>query len=132
VHLDGKGGFERNLDLVRTYLRRKRPGRTLVGAINDTAALAALRAFEEAGAADLCAVMGQNGIKESRMELRRRGSRLVGTVAYGEELIPLAVSMLEKKLLPDAVFVKHQLLTARNVDMVYPLDRQGTAESAKA
>jgi ribose transport system substrate-binding protein len=128
VHLDGKGGFERNFDLVRTQLRRRRPRKTLVGAINDTAALGALRAFEEAGATNLCAVMGQNGIKDARMELRRRGSRLVGTVAYfperyGDELIPLAISMLEKKPLPDAVFVKHQLLTARNVDLVYPLDQ---------
>lgn len=116
VRLDGKGGFERNFELVRRHLRLRKHRRTLVGAVNDMAALGALRAFEEAGAANLCAVMGQNGIKEARMELRRPGSRFIGTVAYlperyGEELIPLAMSMLEKKPLPDAVFAKHKLLT---------------------
>lgn len=127
THLDGKGGFERNLEQVRKHLRRGARGRTLVGAINDMAALAAVRAFEEAGAAQLCAAMGQNGTIEARSELRHRGSRLVGSVAYfperyGDEVIPLALGILQHKSLPSAVFVKHQLLTAENVDLCYPLD----------
>ena len=90
-------------------------------------ALAALRAFEEAGAGQHCAVIGQNAIREARNELRRPGTRLIGTVAYfperyGDELIPLALSMLEHKTVPPASFVKHQLLTPKNVDLVYPLD----------
>lgn len=132
THLDGKGGFERNLELVRKHLRRAPRRRTLIGAINDMAALGALRAFEEAGAANLCAAMGQNGIYEARMELRRRGSRLIGTVAYfperyGDEVIPLALGILQRKPLPSAVFVKHQLLTAENVDLLYPLDTRERA-----
>ena len=123
--LDGKGTFERSLDVVRRYLRRTRAKRTLVVAINDPSALGALRAFEEAGRSHLCAVMGQNAIREAREELRRTGTRLVGSVAYfperyGDELIPLALSILQKKPVPSAVFVNHQLVTPKNVGLLYP------------
>lgn len=129
VHLDGKGGFEQNLDTMRRYLRRVLPRRTLIGAINDMCALAALRAFEEAGAAQLCAVMGQNATIEARNELRRVRTRLIGSVGYfperyGDQLVPLALSILQKKPVPSAVFVKHQLITSKNVDLIYPLDRR--------
>ena len=132
AHLDGKGDFEQILGVVRRWLRRSSPRRTLVGTVNDMCALAALRAFEEAGAGKLCAVMGQNAIREARNELRRPGTRLIGTVAYfperyGDELIPLALNILEHKSLPPATFVKHQLLTSKNVDLVYPLDRPSGA-----
>jgi ribose transport system substrate-binding protein len=127
VRLDGRGSFDQVLDVMRKYLRRRRPRRTLVGTVNDVCALAALRAFEEAGAPEQCAVMGQNALRAARDELRRPGTRLVGSVAYfperyGEELIPLALNLLRKKPVPTALFVKHQLLTPRNVDLVYPLD----------
>jgi ribose transport system substrate-binding protein len=136
VHLDGKGDFEQILSVVRKWLHRGARRRTLVGTINDTCALAALRAFEEAGAANLCAVVGQNAILEARNELRRRGTRLVGTVAYfperyGDELIPLALSLLEGKNVPPATFVKHQFLTSKNVDLIYPLDQPGAVQTRK-
>lgn len=129
ARLDAKGGFERNLDIMRKFLRRTTPKRRLVGAVNDVAALAALSAFEEAGASKLCAVMGQNGIRDARRELRRHGTRLVGTVAYfperyGEDLLPLALTILQGKSVPPAVFVKHQLLTPKNVDLIYAHDHR--------
>ena len=128
VRLNGRGSFEQVLEVIRKYLRRRGTQRTLVGAVNDICALAALRAFEEAGSSQLCAVMGQNALREARAELRRPGTRLVGSVAYfperyGDELIPLALNILQKKPVPSTVFVKHQLLTPRNVDLVYPLDK---------
>jgi ribose transport system substrate-binding protein len=137
IHLDGKGDFEQILGVVRRWLRRNAPRRTLVGTVNDMCALAALRAFEEAGAGHLCAVIGQNAIREARNELRRPGTRLIGTVAYfperyGDELIPLALNMLEHKAVPPATFVKHQLLTSRNVDLIYPLDTVGGMSGLKS
>jgi len=77
----------------------------------------------------VCAVMGQNALRAARAELRRPGTRLIGSVAYfperyGDELIPLALNILRQKPVPAAIFVKHQLLTPRNVDLVYPLDKQ--------
>lgn len=127
VRLNGRGPFEQVLDVMRKFLRRRGPRRTLVGTVNDICALAALRAFEEAGALQQCAVMGQNALREARAELRRPGTRLVGSVAYfperyGEELISLALNILQQKPVPATTFVKHQLLTSRNVDLVYPLD----------
>lgn len=126
-HLDGKGDFDQILDVVRRFLRRSTLKRTLVGAVNDMCALAALRAFEEAGGGSLCAVIGQNAIREARQELRRPGTRLIGSVAYfperyGDELIPLSLAILQKKPTPAAVFVKHQLITSSNVRLIYPLD----------
>jgi ribose transport system substrate-binding protein len=126
VRLDGKGEFERSLDVVRRYLRRTTPQRTLVAAVNDPSALGALMAFEEVGRAHLCAVMGQNAIRDAREELRRPGTRLIGSVGYfperyGEELIPLALAILQKKPVPSAVFVKHQLITPMNVGLIYPV-----------
>ena len=129
VHLNGRGDFEQVLEVVRQYLRRSPPRRTLIGTVNDICALAALRAFEEIGASEKCAVVGQNAVRESRNELRRPGTRLVGTVAYfperyGDEIIPLALGILQKKSVPSTVFVKHQLITPRNVDLIYPLDER--------
>jgi ribose transport system substrate-binding protein len=132
AHLNGRGDFEQVLEVLRQYLRRSPTKRTLVGAVNDVCALAALRAFDEIGGRNLCAVMGQNAILEARNELRRPGTRLVGTVAYfperyGDEILPLALQILQKKALPSTIFVKHQLITPRNVDLIYPLDdRQET------
>jgi ribose transport system substrate-binding protein len=129
VHLNGRGDFEQVLEVVRQYLRRAPARRTLIGTVNDICALAALRAFDEVGASEKCAVVGQNAIRESRNELRRPGTRLIGTVAYfperyGDEIIPLALGILQKKSVPSTVFVKHQLITPRNVDLVYPLDER--------
>jgi len=129
THLDGKGEFEHSLDVVRKYLRRTPPKRTLVAAVNDPMALGALRAFEEAGRNHLCAVMGQNAIRAAREELRRPGTRLIGSVAYfperyGEELIPLALAILQKKPVPSSVFVKHELITPKNVGFIYPVQTE--------
>jgi ribose transport system substrate-binding protein len=42
---------------------------------------------------------------------------------YGDELIPLCLNILQNKPTPPAVFVKHQLITPKNVRLIYPLDR---------
>lgn len=127
IRLNGRDDYEEVLDVMRQYLRRAPARRTLVCAVNDICALAAVRAFEEAGRSEQVAVMGQNAISDARAELRRPGTRLVGSVAYfperyGDELISLALSILRKKSVPSTVFIKHQLITPRNVDLVYPLD----------
>ena len=128
LHLDGKGDFDQVLGVMRRFLRHHKMRRTLVGAVNDMCALAALRAIDEAGGSQMCAVMGQNAVRDARMELRRPGTRLIGSVAYfperyGDDLIPLALGILGKKPYPPATFVKHQLLTPKNVSLIYPLDR---------
>ncbi len=60
THLDGDGKLGNSFEAVRRHLRTSRSRRMLVGAINDPSALGALRAFQEAGRAACCAIMGQN------------------------------------------------------------------------
>jgi ribose transport system substrate-binding protein len=127
IWLDGNGQFGVSLDAVRQYLRQSRDRQVLIGAINDPSALGALRAFEEAGRGEDCAVLGQNASVEARAELRKPGTRFVGSVAYfperyGEEVIPLCIDILQRKRVPPAVFVKHQLVTKESVDRLYPND----------
>jgi ribose transport system substrate-binding protein len=128
LEIDAKGSMEGAFDAVRRHLRLSPSRLTGVLAGNDPMALGAIRAFEEAGRARHCSVMGQNATVEARTELRRPASPLVGSVAYfperyGEEVIRLAKTILAGKPVPSAVFTKHELITPANVDRVYPLDR---------
>jgi ribose transport system substrate-binding protein len=127
-HYDTKGGqFDATLDIVRKHLRRRRTRKVLVGAVNDSTALAVLQAFRETGLEKECAIVGQAASIEARQELRRPFTRLIGTVAYfpenyGSQLIRLALEILEKKCVPPAVFTQHELVTPANVNKVYPND----------
>jgi ribose transport system substrate-binding protein len=125
--LDGDGKLGESFEAMRRHLRASRARRFLVGAINDPSALGALRAFEEAGRTDDCAVMGQNASPEGRDELRQRGTRLIGSVAYfpekyGADLVTVALDLLSRRPVPPAVFVKHQLVTPENIKHIYPND----------
>jgi ribose transport system substrate-binding protein len=127
VHLNGDGQFSRSLDAIRKYVRHNFDGMTLVGAINDASALGALCAFHEVGRASNCAVISQGASAEGRAELRRHGSRLVGSVGYfpekyGPDLIGLGLKILQKMPVFPAMFVKHVLITSENVDHFYPND----------
>ncbi len=127
-HYDTKGGqFDATLDTVRKHLRRRKARRVLVGAVNDSTALAALQAFREIGLEQECAIVGQDANVEARQEMRRPSTRLIGSVAYfpetyGAQLIKLAIEILEKKHVPPAVFTRHELVTPENVDKIYPND----------
>jgi ribose transport system substrate-binding protein len=128
TYLDGDGNLGPSFEAVRRYLRSSRSQRILVGGINDLSALGALRAFEEAGRAADCAIMGQNASPEGRTELRQAGTRLVGSVAYfperyGAELIRISLEILNQRQVPPAVFVDHKLITSTTVDHYYPNDR---------
>src|SRR5690242_9070617 len=59
TYINGDGRFLESFEAMRKHLRTANSRRTLVGAINDASALGALRAFQEAGRAEACAVMGQ-------------------------------------------------------------------------
>jgi ribose transport system substrate-binding protein len=127
TYIDGDGKMADSFEAIRRHLRTSRAKRILVGAINDPSALGALRAFQEAGRTAGCAIMGQNASPEGRAELRQMGTRLMGSVAYfpekyGPEIIGVALDILHRRPVPPAVFVKHQLLTADNVNHVYPND----------
>jgi ribose transport system substrate-binding protein len=125
--IDGNGVLGDSFEAVRRHLRVAKSKRILVGAINDPSALGALRAFQEVGRTDACAIMGQNASPEGRGELRQPDTRLIGSVAYfpekyGDDIVALALDILHRKPVPPAVFVKHQLVTPENVDHIYPND----------
>lgn len=127
TYLDGDGQFGPSLEVVRKYLRARRTTRVLLGAINDASALGGMRAFQELGRAEQCAVMGQNASPEARAELRDPATRMIGSVGYfperyGKELIRVAVDLLSRRAVPPAVFIKHQLITPETVDHFYPND----------
>lgn len=125
--LEGDGNIGPSFEAVRWHLRASRSRKILVGAVNDPNALGALRAFQEAGRAEHCAVMGQNASPEARAELREEGTRLIGSVGYfperyGEDLIRLSLDILNQRRVAPAVFVQHKLVTPQNVDHYYPND----------
>jgi ribose transport system substrate-binding protein len=127
VSIDGDGQFRTAMERVRRHLRETRATRILVGAANDPSALGAARAFQEAGRADACAIVGQNAEPDARAELRATGSPLVASVGYfperyGAGVIRLALDLLARRPAPPAVFVKHQMVTRDNVDHLYPND----------
>lgn len=127
TYIDGDGQFGPSFEMVRKYLRSKRSARVLLGAINDASALGGMRAFQEVGCAEQCAVMGQNASPEARAELREPSTRMIGSVGYfperyGKDLVRVAVDLLNRKAVPPAVFIRHQLITPENVDHFYPND----------
>ena len=123
--LNGDWQFEMSHRAVTRHLRKSKATRTLVSTIFDPSALGALQAFKDADRLQHCAIVGQNGSIESRLQMRNPNSRLVGSVAYfperyGEQLIALALDMLTQRVsIPNAVFIKHQLITPNNLKQHY-------------
>jgi ribose transport system substrate-binding protein len=72
THLDGKGDFEQNLNVVRKFLRRTSPRRTLIAGVNDMCVLGALRGFEEAGRGLLCAAIDKTPCAKPAMNCAAR------------------------------------------------------------
>jgi ribose transport system substrate-binding protein len=135
TYLDGDGELGPSFEAVRRHLRSSHSRRVLVGGINDPSALGALRAFQEAGRAENCAIMGQNASPEGRAELREPKTRFVGSVAYfperyGENIIRVSLDILNQRPVPPAVFVEHKLITPGTVDHYYAND--GLAQMVRA
>ena len=135
TYLDGDGELGPSFEAVRRHLRSSHSRRVLVGGINDPSTLGALRAFQEAGRAENCALMGQNASPEVRVELRQPKTRFVGSVAffperYGENIIRVSLDILNQRPVPPAVFVEHKLVTPTTVDHYYPND--GLAEMVRS
>jgi ribose transport system substrate-binding protein len=123
--LDSVGDYESGRDAVSAHLERIMPRKTLVGAVCDQVALGALSVLIERRLAESIALMGQNAEPEVRAELRRPGSRMIGSVAYFPEKYGKAIVALARKLLggraqSSAVFTHHALVTPKNIDRVYP------------
>jgi len=122
-------------EAVARHLKKSKSARILVSAIFDPSALGALQAFKDADRLEHCAIVGQNGSIEARLQMRKPNSRLIGSVAYfperyGEQLVALALDRLtQRSPIPNAVFIKHQLITPNNLQQIYGRETQA-AKSA--
>jgi len=127
--------FEISRATVRQQLRHNNPARrVLAAAVNDQSALGILQGFRDFGREDLCAVVGQGAALEARQEMRKRGSRFIGSVGYfpetyGKKIIGLALDILEKQTVPKIELIQHKIIHAQNVDSFYPADSSLTQEN---
>lgn len=94
-------------------------------AINDDAALGALAAFEKAGRLHQLVAVGQNADRLGRAALRRSGFPFIGSTRYaaeeyGEQILELALKILNGQAVPPAVYNQHVFISKENVDQYYP------------
>lgn len=127
--LNGNGQFHASYDVIQQHMRKNTNEHILVSTINDPSALGALQAFRDAGREKHCAIVGQNASSDAVQEMARQRTRMIGSVGYfpekyGEQLIKLALQILENKPVPHAVFIKHHLITPANVREYYPATRK--------
>jgi ribose transport system substrate-binding protein len=126
IHLDGRAHMDSSEEAMAGLLRRVRSGaRLLIAAFNDVSAVGALRAVREAGRETEVAIVGQNAAREGQIEIRRRNSRMIASVAYfperyGPNLVRLATDMAAGRQAPPAVYTEHMVLDRRNIDRIYP------------
>lgn len=130
VHLDGLSHAESSRAAVDRLLQSVAPAsRLLISAFNDPSAIGALQAIRAANREESTVVVGQNATAESRAEIRRRNSPLIASVAYfperyGEKLVTLALSILNREQTPLAVYTEHVLLDEHNIARYYPPDER--------
>jgi ribose transport system substrate-binding protein len=92
---------------------------------NDDAVIGAIAAARARKRESDIVVVGQGADRRAREEMRRPGSRLIGSTAfmpekYGEKLIQLAHSILKQGPVPPAIYMEHVFITAENIDSFYP------------
>jgi len=132
--VNGDWQFDVSFEAVSRHLKKSKAKRILVSAIFDPSALGALQAFKDADRLQDCAIVGQNGSIEARLQMRKPNSRLIGSVAYfperyGQQLVALALDMLTQRVpVPNAVFIKHQLITPSNLKQHYGREMQAAKQ----
>lgn len=136
IHCDTRGGLE-DSELASIQALRNIPWnkRVLFTGINFNSALGSLAAADTLDRQANTAVIAQNASARIRRELFRRNRMLIGAVDffpqhYGSKIIPLALSILEGKPVPPAIYTDHLLLTPQNVGQVYPSDAPEGVELA--
>jgi ribose transport system substrate-binding protein len=136
--VNGDWQFDMSFEAVSRHLKKSRATKILVSAIFDPSALGALQAFKDADRLQDCAIVGQNGSIEARLQMRKPNSRLIGSVAYfperyGQQLVALALDMLTQRVpVPNAVFIKHQLITPSNLKQHYGREMQASKQPEQA
>ena len=70
-------------------------------------------------------IVGQGADRVVRNEIRRAGSRIVGSTAYmperyGEQLMEIVLKILRGEPSPPAVYIEHVFIDSENIDQYYP------------
>ena len=133
VMLDTQGNPAQVGALLGKLLSAQPTAKILIAAIDDQTALAAKAALESAGRLQDGAIVSHGvdrsihgGINEKKeLDPNNRGSIVIGSVAFyldraGDDVLPLALGMLQGQTLPPRTAVAHRLVTATNVFTEYP------------
>jgi ribose transport system substrate-binding protein len=125
--LDSIGDYASAYEATCDHFRHRASQKAVVAAVNGPAALAVVQALKETGLNDSCAVVSQSAEPSQRVEMRRPGSPLIGSVAYfpeeyGAKIVRLARQILGGPPPPRVTFTRHVLVTAENVNRIYPND----------
>lgn len=91
--------------------------RLAVICFNDDAASGALTAARKLHRENDIIVVGQGADRRVREELKKPGSRIIGSTAYwpeqyGEKIVPLALKILRGEPVPPAVYIEHAFVSA--------------------
>jgi ribose transport system substrate-binding protein len=137
VHLDSRGTIEESRRVTLAFLKSLPPRtKALIAAINDPAALGAVRAIADSGRTSATTVIvGQDATHEAREEICRPHSPLIGSVGYfpekyGEQIIPLVLKILGGEPVPPTVHIQHKLITLENAAQFYPSGERAKPKSA--
>jgi ribose transport system substrate-binding protein len=138
LHFETRGALEESRSAATQALRHIPWGRNVLFiGINAHSAVGALEAAEVLGRQSCTAVVSQNVSTRIRRELRRNNPMLIGGVdyfphTYGERVLQLALNMLTGASVPPAGYTDHMLVTADNVQQLYPDDAKDARDLAYA
>lgn len=97
----------------------------LVAGVNDDSTFGMFTAFKEAGRADSVTALALGGAIPTGLQIVCQNPQYVATVGFrpdiwGSYVVPALVDRIEKKKLPDAVYIPAALLTRDNMKQLYP------------
>lgn len=127
IGIDTKNTLEESFQQMSNVLGRIPKGvPIMVTAINDQSATGMLRAIERAGRSEDALVVGLGADEIETLVNEEKFIASVGSFPerYGNYIIPLALMQLAGYETPDAVLVKHEMITPMNVCDYYDQDCQ--------
>jgi ribose transport system substrate-binding protein len=128
IHLEcGNTSEESEIQVIRSLQDLHGKHRLAVVSFNDDAAIGALAAAMKQKRENDIVIVGQGADRRVRSELRRPGSRIIGSTAYwperyGEKLIDAALRILRGEPVSPAVYIDHTFINSENIDQFYPED----------
>jgi ribose transport system substrate-binding protein len=129
IHLDCRGTYDHSHRVTLDFLKDLAPTeRILIAAINDPAAIGAVRAIRDAGRTrETMVIVGQDATREARAEMLKPDSCLLGSVGffpekYGEQIIPLVLKILGGEPVPPTAHIEHVLIDRKNASLFYAED----------